>query len=369
MNIDEFKDKRTAGTLTRRELNRALAAAGIATVAMPHASYTARAQEGEAISFTWAGYDVPELYGTYLEKHGQAPNFSIYADEYEAFQKVNTGYRPDIVQPCSPLVSQWRDAGLIQPIDTSRLSHWPDVFPVLKDLPGTQFDGQQWFVPFGWGRTSITYRTDLVDWQEEDSWGLLWDERYNGKLAVFDSVDETVFTAAIYAGVDPCNMSDADLDKVMALLAKQKQLLRFYAVAESDATQALSAGEVVAALTWDSGFAQLKSQGIPVRFMIPKEGVETWCCGLVLIREAPNVDKAYDLIDAMLAPESGAFMISDYGTGHSNRVSFELVSDEKLAELQLPRDPTALLESGVMYCRFKDKDEVIERFEEMKASS
>lgn len=38
-----------------------------------------------------------------------------------------------------------------------------------------------------------------------------------------------------------------------------------------------------------------------------------------------------------------------------------------MAALQLPRDPTELLESGVLYCRFKDKDKVIERFQTMKA--
>ena len=271
------------------------------------------------------------------------------------------------MHPCSPLVPQWRDAGLIQPIDTSRLQNWPDVFPALTSLPGTQVNGEQWFVPFGWGRTSVTYRTDLVDWDEEDSYGLLWDERYAGQLAVFDSVDETVFTAAIYAGIDPCNMSDDDLDTVMALLEKQKALLRFYAISQSDITQALASGEVVAALTWDSGAAELKAQGIPVRMMLPKEGVETWCCGMVLTSNAPHEDKAYDLIDAMLSPESGAFVISDYGMGHSNRAAFDRISDEKLDELQLPRNPTELLESGVMYCLFRNKDQVIERFETMKA--
>lgn len=369
MDINELRDKRAAGTLTRRELNKALAAVGVATFALPLAARRAAAASGEATSFTWAGYDVPELYQSYLKKNGAPPDYVIYADEYEAFNKVQAGFTPDIVNPCSPLVPQWRDAGLIQPIDTGRLSNWPNVFPVLKSLPGAQFEGQQWFAPFNWGRTSITYRTDLVDWQGEDSWSLLWDERYKGRLAVFDSVDETVFTAAIYAGVDPCNMSDADLDKVMKLLAQQKALLRFYAVAETDATQALASGEVVAALTWDSGVAQLKGQGVPVRFMLPKEGVETWCCGIILTKDAPHVDKAYDLIDSMLSPESGEFFITNYGMGHSNRAAFERISEEKLAELQLPRDPTVLLQSGVMYCKFKNKEEVIKRFEEMKAKS
>lgn len=367
MDIQEFEDRKAAGTLSRRDVATALAAAGLATVAFPLGAGRAAAQDGQALSFTWAGYDIPELYQSYVDKNGAPPDYAIYADEYEAFQKVKQGFQTDLVHPCSPLVPQWRDAGLIQPIDTSRLQNWPDIFPALTSLPGTQLDGEQWFVPFGWGRTSVTYRTDLVDWDEEDSYGLLWDERYAGQLAVFDSVDETVFTAAIYAGIDPCNMSDDDLDTVMALLEKQKALLRFYAISQSDITQALASGEVVAALTWDSGAAELKAQGIPVRMMLPKEGVETWCCGMVLTSNAPHEDKAYDLIDSMLSPESGAFVISDYGMGHSNRAAFDRISDEKLDELQLPRNPTELLESGVMYCLFRNKDQVIERFETMKA--
>jgi spermidine/putrescine-binding protein len=52
-----------------------------------------------------------------------------------------SGFQPDLVHPCSPLVPQWRDAGLIQAIDTSHLEQWSNVFPALTTLPGTQFDG------------------------------------------------------------------------------------------------------------------------------------------------------------------------------------------------------------------------------------
>ena len=52
---------------------------------------------------------------------------------------------------------------------------------------------------------------------------------------------------------------------------------------------------------------------------------------------------------------------------HCNMRAFDRISDEHLASLQLPRDPTELLLSGVLYCRFKNKDMVIERFQTMKA--
>jgi len=162
-------------------------------------------------------------------------------------------------------------------------------------------------------------------------------------------------------------MGDEELETVFALLREQRPLLRFYAESETDITQAIAAGEVVAALTWDSGAAALIDEGVPVKFMSPKEGVETWVCGLILLKDAPHPDKAYDLIDAMLDPIAGEFLIADYWIGHSNQASFDRVSDETLAVTGLPRDPTELLNSGVMYCRFKNKDRVVEMFQEMKA--
>jgi spermidine/putrescine transport system substrate-binding protein len=190
MEKNELIDLMGEGRLKRRDLLKGLAAFGIGVSILPLLPGRARAAE-QATLFTWEGYEVPELHQEYIKKHGAGPSFPIFADEDEAFQKMRAGFTPDLAHPCSYNVPRWRDAGLLQPIDTSRLSRWGDVISSLKTIAGTQKDGKQWFIPFDWGNTSILYRTDLVDLKEE-SWGLMWDERYKGRLATFGSIDETV---------------------------------------------------------------------------------------------------------------------------------------------------------------------------------
>ncbi len=365
MERNEMMDRVASGTLRRRDLLKSLAALGIGVAVMPLIPGRASAAE-QATLFTWDGYEVAELHKAYNKKNGEAPGFAIFADEDEAFQKMRAGFTPDVSHPCSYNVPRWRDAGLLQAIDTKRISNWGDVISSLKTIDGTQKDGKQWFVPFDWGNTSILYRTDLVDIKEE-SWGLMWDERYKGRLSTFGSIDETVPYAAIYAGIDPYNMSDGDMAKVRALLKKQRPLIRFYAEDETSIEQAMAAGEIVAGSTWNSSAAALKSQGLSVKFMNPKEGIMTWVCGLVLLKEAPNVDKAYDLIDGMLAPDAGAFMIEDYGYGHANGKSFDLVSDDVIQAAGLSRDVEAFLKKGIFSKQFKDRDAVTAMFEEVKA--
>ncbi len=366
MDKNEFLDRIGEGTLTRRDFHKALASVGLMAVTMPLTSRTARAED-QATYFTWSGYDVPEFMPGYVEKYGTTPNMPIFAEEEEGFTKLRAGYRVDVSHPCSGRIRRWRDAGILQPIDASRLSNFGDVFPTLKSINGADEGGQQWFVAVDWGNTSVVYRTDLVDVQE-DSWTLLWDERYAGKLSMGEDVTDTAIIAALIAGVaNPYNMTDDDIAKVKDLLVKQKPLLRFYWGDNTTMEQALASGELVASSAWNSSVLTLRNQGLPVRFMSPKEGILTWCCGLVMSKDAPQVDKAHDLIDAIISPQAGEWLITQQGYGHSNRKSFDLVDDATLTSLGLPRDPTTLLTSGVFSKENSRLDDIVRMFEDVKA--
>src|SRR3546814_9018881 len=102
-------------------------------------------------------------------------------------------------------------------------------------------------------------------------------------------------------------------DLVKALLQKQKPLLRFYWADNTILTQGLASGEIVAASSWNDAVLELRRQGVPVGYMKPKEGILAWCCGLVLAKEAPQLGKAYELIDAMISPEAGLYFITTFG--------------------------------------------------------
>lgn len=333
--------------MDRRVFGKALAAAGLAMVTIPMMPRRAAAAD-EAIYYTWSDYNTPDLFPAYVEKHNAPPETPIFGDNEEALQKIRSGFVADVTHPCSTMTRRWREAGILAPIDTAKLSNWGDLFEPLKSLPTTVEGGQQWFVPFDWGQTSITYRTDLVDLQgQAESWGLLWDERYKGKLGTMAAAEDAWWCAAIYAGVDIVNpVTQADLDKVRPLLEKQRPLLRFYSADSTQVEQALASGEVVAAMTWNQTPLGLSKQGVKVKFANPKEGALTWCCGLVLLKKAPHPDKALDLIDAMIDPRAGKYLIEEFGYGHSNQKSFENVSEADLVARGLTKNPLDLLAQG-----------------------
>jgi len=367
MEKTELRGRLSDGTLSRRQLNRLLGAAGIAVVTVPLTPQRAWADD-QVTYFTWSGYDVPDFFPGYVKKYGTNPNLPVFSDEEEAFQKLRAGFFADVAHPCSGRIKRWRDAGVVQSIDTSRLSNWGDVFAVLKTVNGAGDDGKQWFIPIDWGNTSVLYRADLVQ-PKEESWTLLWDERYKGRLSIGEDITDTAIICGLLAGVqDPYAMTDADIAKVKELLIKQKPLLRFYWSDTTVLEQAMATGEVVAASAWNSSIATLRKQGIDVKYMNPKEGRLTWCCGLVLTAEAKETDKAYDLIDAMLSPEAGVWLIN-YGYGHSNRKAFEQVSEEVLAERGLAKNAEEHLKNGLFSKDNARLDDLQQMFEAVKAGA
>ena len=370
MDKNELLDRLAERNISRRELNKTLAGLGLATVMVPLTSRTViGAPADHPTVFTWEGYDSPGMHGAYLEKHGESPNFALWGDEEEAFAKMRAGFEPELAHPCSYKIQKWHDAGILSPIDVSRLSNWADVVPSLQNIPGAVIDGERYWVCIDWGQTSVIYREDLVE-IEEESWGLLWDERYRGRLSMLDSLIDGVMAAAIYIGAkDPYNMTPEEVEKTREALRAQLPLLRYYANSPTDVQQALASGELVAASAWNDSFTSLRREGHPVRFMNPKEGAMTWTCGLCLMSHGKPelIDRAYDFIDAMMSPEAGAYEMRELGFGVANQKAFDLLSEEELSERGLTRNPDDLLSSGSFQEPIGNERELQEMFEEVKA--
>lgn len=316
--------------------------------------------------FTWSGYELPEFHKAFIDQHSDAVDISMFGDDDEAFTKVRAGFRPDIAHPCYDKIERWKAAGLIQPIDIKRIKNWESVSPVFRALPGLVEGDKTWMVPWDWGNTSILYRKDLLP-NPENSWHLLWNKDLAGRIATIDAVHDTPLVAAILAGVDPFNMSADDMAKVRTLLMEQRPLVKMYTTDMTSVEQSLASGELVAAMTWNASATSLKKQGVPVEFMKPKEGMLTWMCGVVLLKDAKNIDLAYDFINARLEADSGKALVESYGYGSANTQAMTSIPKEKLEEMSLPVDPDEMLKTTVFTRPMKNNDEMAKMFEEVKA--
>lgn len=340
-----FRDLRE-GRVSRREVARIAASVGLGVVAFQNPRTASAAEGDQPMYFTWTGYDIPELWPAYEAAHG-LPNTSVFASEDEAFTKMRAGFGVDIAHPCVETMQKWHDAGLILPLDKSRLVHWDDMWPELHDMEGTHFNGDLVFAATDWGNSSVLYRTDMVD--TEESWYMLFDTKYAGRISPWNSTSN-IYAAAQILGLNMWDVPQDELEgPVSDLLRQQRDGTRFYWDDPSQAEQAMAAGEVVTMYAWNASLVNMLDQGVPVAYANPKEGIWTWCCGLCRINSGTaDEDLIYDFINAWQAPEAGEFLIDSYGYGHSNMKAFDMVPPERLAQLGLS-SPGELFAKSVFF--------------------
>jgi spermidine/putrescine transport system substrate-binding protein len=327
------------------------------------------AASGPVTLFQWQDYMEPAFLADYQKATGEKPAITIFADEDEAFSKMRAGFKPDVMGPCYYEFPRWKEAGLLEPIETAKLKNWNKISPTLRNLPGISAGpGKVWFVPHYWGNTSLTIRADLApEYAKSQSWDILFDPKYKGRVSVMDGVDDTVPFIAHMIGIDAYNMSAADWVKVQAKLRELVPHLRFVSSDDTALAQGLASGELVAAMSWRTTFAALHREHKPVTYLNPPGGIFTYVCGLVMHKDPSSRDKALTLIDSALSDDAAVYTIEHIGDEPANVGAMSKVPDAVFENLNISRDLEVFLKSGTFQRRLKDKDKIVNAWTEIRS--
>lgn len=318
--INETKEDGTPMKKMTRRLTLTLALAGTLAAS---AAALAIAADKDLVVFDWSGYEAPNFHPKYVEKNGDSPTFAFFGDEDEAFEKVRSGFKADLGHPCSQSVVKWREAGLLQPLDPSKITGWKDLNPgimAMKDLATTP-DGKVWFMPWDWGDTQLTFNSEKVDEKDVQSLKAFADPKFKGRVSIGDNVDDAYALASLAIGLkDWTKMTDDQFKQASDFLRQVHKNVRSYWTDTTDIVQLLSGGEVDLAWAWNDAAVQSVAAGVPIKSKKDTdEGISTWVCGYVLFKDAPgNVDKAYDYLNAVNDPEVAKVLVKDWGYGQAN---------------------------------------------------
>ena len=319
-----------------------------ALIALP-----AFAADGELTVFDWAGFEEPSIFQAYVDKHGDNPTFAFYGDDDEAFQKMASGFKADVVHPCSQMVSKYRDAGLIEPWDTSKIPNFDKIdakfldSEVFKDAEGV------WYIPTDWGATAIAYNSESVPAEDVSTLQVFVDPKYQGRVSLPDSSDDVWALAYLATGVtDWSEVTDEQFQAAAAWLREAHVNVAAYWADPSEQAQLMASGAVDVAWSWNDGVVYLQADNYPVGFQRePAEGSSTFFCGYVNVKDGPgSEDKAYDFINAWLEPSAAKALLDTIGYGHTSAAAMATIVDEPavaegLAEIdapvlaQTPNDP------------------------------
>jgi spermidine/putrescine-binding protein len=354
-------------------LKLAAIAAGAGVVAGPasiaEAARVQLAKESGGLQvLDWAGYGNDggqAMFAAYVKAHPKnKPHFTYMTNESDALAKMHAGLKPDIFRPYVGWVKYFAESGLVQPWN-------PKLIPSLKNLnpfmvKAGQYKGKQYGIPEDWGFDAILYRSDKVH-PKAKSWGLLFDERYKGKIAWFDDLNMLVI-AGLYLGFPrPWRQTDAELSKAQKFLISKKHVARMIWSSETDMDNAFASGDIWIAYAWPNDWVQMKAKKLKVVYMRPKELPVAWVGMLMLGKGTPRPHLAHAYANAWSSAASARWLENNYGYGHANTKARPSSSD-LLRALQLT-NPKAVTEPNAHLDRDIPRRAVYARkWEEVKAS-
>lgn len=285
----------------------------------------------ELTVFDWAGFEEPVIFQGYIDKYGQPPTFAFYGADDEAFQKLASGFKADVAHPCSQMVSKYRDAGLIEPWDTSKIPAFKDIDPKFLESKVFNDDQGVWYIPTDWGATAIAYNTEKVPAEDVSTLQVFVSPKYEGRISLPNSSDDVWALAYLATGTtDWTDVTDEQFKKAADWLREAHKNVAAYWADPSEQAQLMASGAVDVAWSWNDGVVYLQNDNYPVGFQrAPKEGSSTFFCGYVNLKNAPGKEeKAYDFINAWLEPRSAKGLLDTIGYGHTSTVAMETIKDE-----------------------------------------
>jgi spermidine/putrescine-binding protein len=263
---------------------------------------------GELNFMVWEGYTDTLFAKPFEQACGVKVNATYMGSSDDLVAKMRAGGAQtiDLISPSSDAITQIINANLAMPLDLSRIPSYGELMPSFRALTLAKKDTSVYGVPWAFGPNPLIYDTTKVN-PAPDSWGVLWDRKFRGKLSLQDDI-ATLWMVAQYLRLDSAdqahlyNLSDEELARVKAKMLELKPNVRKYWATAGDMIQLFQSGEIVAGEGWPLMTAQLRQAGFPAGEVIPSEGTTAWADHWVATSGAKNLDATYAWLEYTVQP-------------------------------------------------------------------
>ena len=289
----------------------------------------------------WEGYADPAFVKAFEEQRHCRVSASYMGSSDELVAKLRGGSAGnyDVISPSSDVATSIASANLAAPLDLSKIPSYGQLSPQLTSLPLVRMKGQVYGVPFMWGPDPLLYDTTVFT-QPPESWNVLWDPKYKGKISVWDDLS-TVYMAAQVLGYDKpdpsqlYNLTDEQLEAVKKKLLELKPNIRKMWSTGGELTNLFQNHEVVAAMGWPLMTNQLRKINFPVGETIPKENTTGWIDHLMITAGSENKDLAYEFLEYMIEAQTQKKVTDVTGYTPANPQAAQFMTSQEVKNLHL----------------------------------
>ncbi|MFT5113793.1 MAG: spermidine/putrescine transport system substrate-binding protein [Parasphingorhabdus sp.] len=323
---------RTVGSgMSRRQFNGAL----VASAAAGMAGFPSLGSAASNVRYMgWQGYEEAFNSDDFARKNGITVDATFQNDNGHAMTVATSGGigNMDIITPDTAYTQLMAEIGMLEPIDLSRIPNFKKLDPFFQENQGIRVGGDIYALPYVWTIIPLMYHPKFIP-EAPESWHDMLKPEYKGKVGLTNDLISTMvcFGLAVTGKQDATRITKGELKEVQDYIINlKKNHARTVVSSYGELTDLFASGEIWISQGWVPVQLWAKSKGADIRWTIPKEGAHVPVDCLSIVKNAPNLDDTYKLLNHAMSAEAQAYSSNINATGVTNTDAIALLSQEVL---------------------------------------
>ena len=231
-------------------------------------------------------------------------NYQTYDSNETMYSKlVNGGITVDVIIPSDYMIARMRQEGMLLELDFDNIPNYQYIDDTFRN---TSYDPEnKYSVPYTWGTVGIIYNSKYVDEADVTGWELMWNEKYAGKILMFDNSRDAFGITQYMLGYDVNTTDPAELQACAEKLAEQKPVLQQYVMDQIFATMQNEEAWIAAYYAGD--YLVMAEENPDLKFFLPEhQGFNLFIDAMCIPTCAQEKEAAELFINFLCDPEISA---------------------------------------------------------------
>ena len=219
---------------------------------------------------------------------------------YSKLQSGSAYY--DIIIPSDYMISRMAQNGMLETLNYANIPNFERY--VDNAFKNPDYDAsQQYSVPYTWGTVGLIYNTKYIT-ETVDSWDILWDEQYSGKILMFSNSRDAFAIALKRLGYSMNTENPEELRAAAESLKEQKDVVQAYVM--DQIFDKMSKENAWVAPYYAGDYLTMVETNEDLAFVFPKEGFNRFVDAMCIPKGCVNQEAAEMFINFMCEPKVSA---------------------------------------------------------------
>ena len=219
---------------------------------------------------------------------------------YSKLQSGSAYY--DIIIPSDYMISRMALNGMLEKLDYGNIPNFEKYMDNAFRNPDYDI-AQEYSVPYTWGTVGLIYNTKYIT-EPVDSWDILWDEKYSGKILMFSNSRDAFAIALRRLGYSMNTENPDELRAAAESLKAQKDVVQAYVM--DQIFDKMTEENAWIAPYYAGDYITMSETNEDLAFVFPKEGFNQFVDAMCIPKGCVNKEAAEMFINFMCEPRVSA---------------------------------------------------------------